>query len=441
MLTALLGFCLRLDHRGVTSWVRAAFLDSKAYHSLINLFHGTGINLGKLTRCWIRIVLGWLPVHTIKGHVVLIADGLKVPKQGQRMPGVKSLYQSSQNNTKPRYIMGHHWQTIGALVGTGAKAICVPLASRLHEGLKRSPTDKATLLTRLVDLFIRITRVLEQPAILVADSFYANREIVEPLLDAGHHVVSRVRSNAVAYKPPPPRPENPGPGRPREYGPKVKLSELWNSDGFTTAPSPAYGETDIEIEYRVKDLLWKPHAVPVRFVLVNHPTRGRWILVTTMRELDALDIIELYAYRFKIEASFKQALHVVGAYAYRFWMKDKDKTQPGDGDEYLHRASEEYRNKVKAKVRAYQLHVQLGLIAQGLLQGLALMHKDRVWACFTSWMRTMDTDAVPSEAVVAEALRSRLPGFLQGSAKPGTFREFLHDRVVWHRLPGMVMQT
>jgi len=101
-------------------------------------------------------------------------------------------------------------------------------------------------------------------------------------------------------------------------------------------------------------------------------------MITTRTTLDPLDAIELYAYRFKIEASFKQALHIVGAYAYRFWMKPKHKTQRGDGDEYLHRAGEDYRDKVEEKVRAYQLHVQLELIVQGLLQGLTLVHKDRV---------------------------------------------------------------
>lgn len=440
MMVTLLGFCLRLDHRGVTSWVRAAFLDTDAYHSLLNLFHGTGIKLGKLTQTWIQIVTRWLPVHTVDNHRVLIADGLKVPKQGQRMPGVKSLYQSSENNSKPRYILGHHWQTIGALVNVGAKAICVPLASRLHEGIKRSPSDSATLLTKLVDLFTGITRILHKPAILVADAFYANREIVHPLLDKGHHLVSRVRSNAVAYQPPPPRPEDAGPGRPREYGAKIQLSDLFaDTEAFEQANSPAYGEENVKIEYQVHDLLWKPHAIPVRFVLVDHPTRGRLILVTTKTDLDPLTVLELYAYRFKIEASFKQALHVVGAYAYRFWMKANKPSTQGDGDEYLHRATEAYREQVWAKVRAYELHVQLGLIAQGLLQGLAIQYKDRVWAQFTGWMRTMDTGAVPSEAVVAEALRSGLPGFLRGSRQGGTFREFLRERVVWQRLPGMVM--
>jgi hypothetical protein len=35
--------------------------------------------------------------------------------------------------------------------------------------------------------------------------------------------------------------------------------------------------------------------------------------------MDPLDVIILYGYRFKIELSFRHALHVVGSYAYHFW--------------------------------------------------------------------------------------------------------------------------
>lgn len=155
-------------------------------------------------------------------------------------------------------------------------------------------------------------------------------------------------------------------------------------------------------------------------------------------QLDPVRIVELYAYRFKIEASFKQALHTIGAYAYRFWMKNNKKTKQGDGDEHLHRATQEYREKVHEKIRAYTLHVQLGLIAQGLLQALAVTKQAAVWRCYAGWMRTMDTDAVSSEAVTAEALRFNLPGFLQGSRGLGTFAKFLREKIAWKRSPGMV---
>ena len=52
--------------------------------------------------------------------------------------------------------------------------------------------------------------------------------------------------------------------------------------------------------------------------------------------------------------------------------------------------------------------MQLGCIAQGLLQYLAIEHTAAVWRNFGSWLRTMNLSMPPSEPVVASALRSTL---------------------------------
>jgi hypothetical protein len=67
---------------------------------------------------------------------------------------------------------------------------------------------------------------------------------------------------------------------------------------------------------------------------------------------------------------------------------------------------------VQRKLSAYHVHVQLGCVAQGLLQHLALNHTAAVWQGFRSWLRTMNPDMPPSELIVASALRSSIPAFL-----------------------------
>ncbi|EQD69770.1 hypothetical protein B1A_06660, partial [mine drainage metagenome] len=136
-------------------------------------------------------------------------------------------------------------------------------------------------------------------------------------------------------------------------------------------------------------MLWRPLRRLVRFVLVIHPTRGRCIFLSTNLSLPALEIIAGYGLRFKIELSFKQALRVIGAYQYHFWMQDMKSLSRSSGTQYLHRKSERYRNAVRRKIAAYHRHIQVGLIAQGLLQYLAIQHPREVWASFGSWLRTI----------------------------------------------------
>ena len=413
MTLVLMGLCCRTDNLGVTSFVRVLNLRPEAYHRLLHLFHSKALNLDVLTSCWVRLCLVLFRPFWVGQRLVCIADGIKAPKEGKRMPAVKLLHQESQNNTKPEYIMGHSLQAISLLVHSGAGHVAaVPLVSRIHEGLVFSNRDASTLLDKLVALLLSITRIWNKPVLLVADAYYASGKVITPLLNNGHHLVTRAKTNAVAYLPAP-KLTQPGKGRPRIYGEKVRLKDLATNDGaFACAPSPVYGERDVMVRFRVLDLLWKPVGRIVRFCIVHHPVRGTIFLLSTDTSLTALEILQLYSYRFKIELGFRQAVHVIGTYAYHFWMLSMKPLRRGAGDQYLHRTSDEYRAAIRRKLRAYHQYVQLSCIAQGLLQHLAINHTAEAWRCFRSWLRTMNPDMPPSELIVANALRITLPGFL-----------------------------
>ena len=217
---------------------------------------------------------------------------------------------------------------------------------------------------------------------------------------------------------------------PRLYGRKVRLRALFEAtSGWLEALSPVYGERDVVIRYRVADLVWRPLRRLVRFVVVDHPSRGRTIFLSTDLQMPALEVIRLYGIRFKIELSFKQALRVLGAYAYHFWMQGMKPLSRRSGNQHLHRESEEYRVAVRRKMAAYHRHIQLGLVAQGLLQLLAVRMPADVWASFGSWLRTIRAGIPPSEQVTALALRNALPDFLAGSTPNLAFAKFLRDRV------------
>jgi len=285
-------------------------------------------------------------------------------------------------------------------------------------------------------LFLDLSPDLESGVLLVADAYYASAKVVKPLLKAGHHVLSRVRRNSVAYERAPKR-DRSGPGRPRQYGDKRRLWDLWQTQSahFQRAPSPVYGETAVTIRYYTRELLWRPIGQLVRFVWVEHPTRGRLILMCTDRGLSALEIIAAYGYRFKIEIAFKQALYTLGSYGYHFWMKVMTPRPQRSGNQYLHRTSDDYRRLVRRKLDAYHRYVLLGCIAQGLLQYLALTYRVEVWRAFRSWLRTMKPAQPPSEAVVSQALRNALPQFLLTAPEEDDLKKFILDHTDFDRSP------
>ncbi len=149
-----------------------------------------------------------------------------------------------------------------------------------------------------------------------------------------------------------------------------------------------------------------------------------------------LEIIRIYGLRFKIEVSFKQALHVIGAYAYHFWMAAITPLRRVSGNQYLHRKPQSYRDGVGRKMAAYHRHMQLGLIAQGVLQILSSTVPQRIWRSFGSWIRTIRSGLAPSEPVAAIALRNTLPDFLADPDVASSFAKFLQARIDLSRAEG-----
>jgi hypothetical protein len=437
---ALAAMCVRTDRLGVTSLVRAIGLKDYCYDRLLDCFHSPAINLDLLSRIWSRVVLLALKpfLYTVGGRLVILADGIKIAKAGRKMPAVKRLRNSSGDNNKPKFIYGHSCQALALVVRAAGSFMAIPLACRIHEGIVVAKWDRRSILDKLILLVNSLA--ISLPFYVVADTYYAAAKIIRPLLKTGQHIITAVRLNAVAYESARP-PLTKRYGRRRIYAGRVKLRRVFKKyRTFTTAMSPIYGEKNVVLRYRVMDMCWRSAGGPVRFVLVIHPTRGKKILLSTDMSLSALQIIETFGIRFKIEVAFKQAIHTVGTYAYHFWLGNMNRHHSRRyANLILGDKPEPYRRKVQRKIHAYHVFIQLGTIAQGILQILAISCTGAVRKHFGSWIRTVRPGILPSEFVVILALRHSLPLFLADCSKDHTLTKFIRDRIDLSRAEGLLL--
>src|SRR6266436_8771999 len=166
-----LGFLGSSHIDGVSSLCRFWHLETSGYLALLHLFRSSAWSLTELLSCWWSLVLSQQQTVMVEGHAVLIGDHTMTAKDGRRMPGVVTLHQDSETQSKPTYFRGHHWGVVGLLVGSLAHAFCLPLEARLHQGfahVREDETDGAqrqTLAGSLIRLALQFAMRHDTPAI------------------------------------------------------------------------------------------------------------------------------------------------------------------------------------------------------------------------------------------------------------------------------------
>lgn len=418
---AIFGFIVRLDHHGVSSSIRWLRLLPGTYEGFLAFFRSGALKIDKMVTHWLKLVMQQGAARTRAGAFILIGDGIKIAKEAKFMPGVKKLHQESENSSKAPWIFGHHFGVLGMLVANRDKAFCVPVMAELHEGAEalrqlqgkdvdKEVSGKITVVSLMANLIKDVAGKLKEPCVAVLDAYFAVGPafaIARTLLGSKGerllHIVTRAKSNIVAREEKPQA--NGGRGRPRQYGKRIKLDELFTTraDDFSTITVNAYGETR-RLEILCLDLVWQTIREKLRFVLIKDDART-FILICSDLAMSPEEIVQLYACRFKIEVTFKMVKHIIGGLYYHFWTK----AWPENVAKALTVADLEHMNDKSKKLisgamNAIEGFVNMALIATGLLQILALQHAERILQLHHWWMRTYPRD-VPSEEMVKTVIQ------------------------------------
>jgi hypothetical protein len=426
----LIGFTIKFDAMGVTSLARGAGLLPSYYTSMLHFFTSSAVDLEKLQILWTSVVFKCFSgIVRINGRCVIAGDGIKIGKEGKKMPAVKWLHQSSESNSKAEHITGHSIQVVALLVQGLSTYFAVPLAGQIHEGLRLNNQDKRTLLDKLFEMVIGLQ--VTEAFYLVLDRYYCSGKFMKQLISKNIHIVTMMKRSAVAYLPVI-KTEVKKRGRPSKYGMKVKLFSLFDQEQTWTKTTIASG---VAIEYCCIELFWRPFGDLVLFVLTRHPTKGVAIIMSTDRTIPPLSLIMLYGLRFKIEVLFKQAVHQIGAFLYRFWIKSiTPRTRKERGDKNLQDFNATLQLRIAKKMHAYHVFILCGLISQGLLQYLSIHYYKSVWSSFGTWLRTIRDNTLPSEMVTALAMTRTYDYFLEDDQHMSIFKKFLVGKIADRRL-------
>ncbi len=411
---AIIGLMVRSDNLGITSIIRELNLDPRLYTTFMHYFRSTSASLEKLTTRWIKIVTDSVEKPTVNGMNILIGDGIKVSKEGRKMPGVKKLHQESENSGKAEYMFGHLFGVVGILAGNSSKLFCIVLSASVQDGvskIREFADSQVKAVSHVVQVIIQAANIAQQigSSLIILDRYFLSIPVLIKLKsyvdESGNpllHMIAKAKMSMVAYADPP---AYSGRGPRPKKGESIKIKGWFETKkgDFTFAQVFMYGKMQ-DIEYYCIDLLWGLKLYQkVRIVLVTY-NGIRSILVCTSLELSALQIIQQYSYRFKIEIGFKELKHTLGAFAYHFWSKSMPKLNRFFKDINVSALEAITEPRVKSKIvetlRAIEGYVCMAIISLGLLQILSLKFSKQLNMSSFRWLRTK-TNQVVSEATVA----------------------------------------
>lgn len=231
-------------------------------------------------------------------HLAIAFDPSYISKSGKQTPGTGYFWSGVAGRAK--------W---GLEIG-GLAAVDIDNHTAFHlEAVQTIDLKKGgTLLEYYTKIILdRKLPLQEVSNVLVADAFFSKRTFVEPLVNDGFTVISRLRNDAdlkYLYR----GEQKQGRGRPRKYDGKVKVKEL--DTGKASLESKLEGEQIYSAVVFSKALKMK-----IKVVIVKTKTKDRWshkLYFSTATDMSWREILNYYKGRFQIEFLYRDAKQFTG---------------------------------------------------------------------------------------------------------------------------------
>jgi Transposase DDE domain len=278
-----------------------------------------------------------LPDRRWYGYRVWAGDDTKVHRSSPHVWGTCTFHEyTARCPNRASTVRAHNWVVLGALAPRPQEpALFLPVAGRLYFRQSQLPTTGEVFRTKcelLVELVRQQADALPGPHLAVFDGGFALRSVVRPLAQPSDpglpriDFLTRLRHDArLCALPPSERP--PGrPGRQRKWGrplPPPRQGGRWPG---------AWQEGHLFLYGRKRKVRWKEivclwrvlgHEVPVKAVVAEvEGYRKRFTLVTSARALTGLQVVELFAARFRQEDGFRDLKQRLGWEECRAWTKN-----------------------------------------------------------------------------------------------------------------------
>ena len=255
----------------------------------------------QLSRALFEVVNSALPTETLN----LVIDDTLVPRQSKKAPGSTIRHDHAKKNNRPQFLLAQCWVTLGvSVLGSAGRKYVLPIISRSVPAAGNR--NKLIIAAALVRNLIPAMR--NKPVRLLFDAWFMRARLVLPLLSQKMQIISQSRCDTALFLPPDAVSVSRR-GRPRIYGIKITPDAIRNLPSIEVKLT-LYGKEQLVRLRTVVAVARFLKGVLVRALWCEFydENKQRWskarLLLATETQLNAEEILRLYARRWGIEPLF-----------------------------------------------------------------------------------------------------------------------------------------